>query len=116
MLKHRVVIDVDFYEGMVFAIDEREIAVCATIGTAVGGGDEFVIRTTTDARAELAVKIVDERRCLANHHGSLTFNDCLAGSGGIGKISLAVYGFDLRGGEKLNDSPCLGGVGDFSPK
>ena len=72
--EHCVVINVYFYEGMVFAIDEGEIAVCAAIWAAVGGGDEFVIRTAAGIRAEVAIKIIDERGCLANHQGSFAFN------------------------------------------
>jgi hypothetical protein len=72
--EHCVVIDVDFYEGMVFAIDEREIAVCAAIRAAVGDGDEFVIRTAADTKPKVAVEIIDERRRLANHKGSFAFN------------------------------------------
>ena len=72
--EHCVVINVYFYEGMVFAIDEGEIAVCAAIWAAVGGGDEFVIRTAADTRAEVAIEIIDERGCLANHQGSFAFN------------------------------------------
>jgi len=114
--EHCVVIDVDFYEGMIFAIDEREIAVCAAIRTAVGDGNEFVIRTAADMRAEVAVETIDERGCLANHQGSFAFNDCLAGSNGVKEVSLTAYDFDLCGGKELNDSLCLGVIGDFFPK
>jgi len=114
--EHCVVIDVDFYEGVIFAIDEREIAVCAAIRTAVGGGNEFVIRTAADMRTEFAVETIDERGCLANHQCSLAFNDCLAGSSGIGEVLLTVYDFYLCGGKKLNDSLCLGAIGYFFPK
>lgn len=114
--EHCVVIDVDFYEEMVFAIDEGEIAVCTAIGTAVGGGNEFVIRTAADMRAEFAVEIINERRCLANHQGSFAFNDCLAGSNGDRDMSLTAYDFDLCGGKKVDNSLCLGGIGDFFPK
>ncbi len=114
--EHCVVIDVYFYEGMVFAIDEGEIAVYATIGTAVGGGNEFVIRTAADMRTEFAVEIIDERGCLTNHQGSLAFNDCLAGSSGIREVSLTAYDFDLCGGKEIDDSLCLRGVSDFFPK
>jgi hypothetical protein len=114
--EHCVVIDVDFYEGVIFAIDEREVAVCAAIRTAVGDGDEFVIRAAADMRAEVTVEIIDERGCPANHQGSLAFNDCLAGSSGVGEVSLMAYDFYLCGGKKLNDSPCLGVIGYFSPK
>ena len=114
--EHCVVIDVDFYEGMVFAIDEREIAVCAAIRTAVGDGDEFVIRAAADMRAEVAVEAIDERGCLANHQCSLAFNDCLAGSNGAREVSLTAYDFDLCGAKELNDSLCLGVIGDFFPK
>ena len=116
MTEHCVVIDVDFYEGVILAIDEREIAVCAAIRTAVGDGNEFVIRTAADMRAEVAIETIDERGCLANHQGSLAFNDCLAGSSGVGEVSLTVYDFGLCGGKKLNDSLCLGVVSDFFPK
>jgi hypothetical protein len=114
--EHCVVIDVDFYEGMIFAIDEREIAVCTAIRTAVGDGNEFVIRAAADMRAEVAVETIDERGGLANHQGSFAFNDCLAGSNGVKEVSLTAYDFDLCGGKELNDSLCLGGIGDFSPK
>jgi len=116
LTEHCAVIDVDFYEGMVFAIDEGEIAVCAAIWTAVGNGNEFVIRTAADMGAEFAVEIIDERGCFANHQGSLAFNDCLAGSSGIREVSLTAYDFYLCGGKELNDSLCLGGIGDFFPK
>jgi len=72
--EHCVVINVYFYEGMVFAIDEGEIAVCAAIWAAVRGGNEFVIRTTADIRAEVAVEIIDERMSRSNHQGSFAFN------------------------------------------
>ena len=114
--EHSVVIDVDFYEGMVFAIDERKIAVCAAIGTAVGGGNEFIIRTAAETKPKFAVETVDERMSPSNHQGSFAFNDCLGGSRGIGKISLMVYDFGLCGRKKLDNSLCLTGLGDFSPK
>jgi hypothetical protein len=40
----------------------------------------------------------------------------LAGSSGVGEISLLAYDFDLCGAKELNDSLCLGGIGDFFPK
>jgi hypothetical protein len=113
--EHCVVIDVDFYEGMVFAIDEREIAVCAAIWTTIGKRNEFVIRSAADMRTEVTVETIDERRCPANHQGSFAFNDYLAGSG-IREISLTAYDFDLCGGKEPNDSLCLGVIGDFFPK
>jgi hypothetical protein len=116
LLKHCVVVDVDFYEWVVFAIYEGEIAVCAAIWAAIGDGNEFVIGTAADTRAEFTVETIDERGCPANHQSSLAFNDCLAGSGGQRKVSLMVYDFDLCGAKELNDSLCLGVIGDFFPK
>lgn len=114
--EHCIVINVYFYESMVFAINEGEIAVCAAIWAAVGCGNELVIRTAAGIRAEIAIKIIDERGCLANHQGSFAFNECLAGGNGAGEILLTVYDFDLCGGKKLNDSLCLGDSGDFFPE
>jgi len=113
--EHRVVVDIDFYEGVIFAIDERKIAICAAIRAAVGNGNELVIGATANMGAKFAVESVDERRGLANHEGSLTFNNCLAGSD-IREISLMAYDFDLCGGKELNDSLCLGVNSDFPPK
>ena len=58
--EHCVVVDVDFYKGVMFAIDEREVTVCAAVRTAVGYGNEFVIRSAANTAAEFPIKFVDE--------------------------------------------------------
>jgi hypothetical protein len=113
--QHRVVVYVDFDEGVVFSIYERKVAICAAIRTAIRDGNEFVVGSTADFGTEFAVESIDERGCPANHQDLLAFWDYSAGSGGIGNISLAGYGFDLCGGKKLNNSLCFAGIGDFIP-
>ena len=117
LLKHCVVVYVDFYERVVFSIDQNEVAIRAAIRTAIGDGDKLVIRPAAKAGAEFAVEFVNERGCVTNHKSSLTFGERPAEriSGGR-DMSLSSYGFDLCGGEKLDDSLCLVGFGDFFPK
>jgi hypothetical protein len=117
LLKHCVVVDVDFDEGVVFAINERKIAIRATIRTAIGDGNEFVIWSAAKAGTELPVEFVNERGGMTNHQGSFAFDKGLANrmSGGRG-ISLMADSFDLCGGEKLDDSLRLACLGDFFPK
>lgn len=117
LTQHCVVIDVDFDEGVVFAIYEREIAVCAAIGTAVGDGNEFVVGAAEDMRAEFPIESVDERGCLANHQGLLAFENALAGRE-VGQRSepLVVDDFDRRGWEQVHYAAGFRKLGYFSPE
>jgi hypothetical protein len=115
--EHCVIVNVDFYEGVVFAIDQRQITVCAAIRAAVGNWDEFVIRPTANMRTEFPVETIDERRCLANHQDFFTFNKGLTDRAfGRQRVSLVVDDFDRRGGEQGRYALGLGSIGDFSPE
>jgi len=111
--QHRVVINVDFDEGVVFAINHREVAIGAAIRAAVGDGNEFVIRPTANPGAEFPVEFVDERRCLANHKSFFAFNDWPAGR--RCKL-LTVDDLNLGRVEQAGYASGLGVLGDFSPK
>lgn len=115
--EHCVVIDIDFDEGVVFAIYESEIAVGAAIGTAVGDWNEFVIGATADMRAEFPVEFVYERRCLTNHQGLFAFENALA-EGGIGGRSepLVVDDFDRRGWKQIHYAAGFRKLDGFSPE
>lgn len=115
--EHCVVVDVDFYKLVVFAIDHREIAIRAAIRAAIGSRDKFVIRTTTKAGAEFAIEFVNKRRRITNHKGSLAFNKRPSKGAARGRgITLLTYVFNLRGRENFNNSLCLTAISDFSPK
>jgi len=117
LLKHCIVVDIDFDEGVMFAIDERQIAIRAAIRTAIGSGNEFVIWPAAKTGAEFAVEFVNKRGGLSNHQGSFAFDKRLAkGTSGGRGVSLMTDSLDLRGGKKLDDSLCLAGFGDFFPK
>lgn len=117
LLKHCVVVDIDFYKWVVFAINKRKITVRAAIRTTIGNWNEFVIRPAANTKAELPVKFINERICLTNHQSSFTFDKRLTErmSGGRG-ISLTADSFDLSGGKKLNNPLCFAGLGDSIPK
>jgi hypothetical protein len=117
LLKHCVVVYVDFDEGVMFAIDKRQIAICAAVRAAVGDGDKLVVRPAAKTGAEFAVEFVNERRGVTNHKSSLAFGERPAEGISSGwDISLSSYGFDLCGWEKPDDSLCLAAFGDFFPK
>jgi hypothetical protein len=115
--QHCVVINVDFDEGVVFAIDQSEVAIGAAIRAAIRDGNEFVIGTTANLGAEFSVEFVDERRCLTNHQNFFAFNDCPAGRTHLRRSeSLVVNDLNLGRGEQAGYTPGLGVLGDFSPK
>jgi hypothetical protein len=115
--EHYVVVDVNFYEGMVFAINKCKIAICAAIGTAVGDRNELVIRTTADSGTEFSVEFVYKRGCLANHQDSFAGSNRLTDRDiNRRRESLMVDDFDRHGWKQINDSPGFGVLGGFSPK
>lgn len=59
--EHGIVIDIVFYKWGVFAIDKRQIAICAVVWTAVRDRNQFVVRATADIRAKPAIKIPYKR-------------------------------------------------------
>jgi hypothetical protein len=115
--KHRVVVDIDFYEGMVFAVNKREIAISAAIGTAIGNGNKLVIRPTADSGAKFSIEFIYERGCLANHQSSFSGDNRLT-DGAINRRreSLMFDDFNRCGWEQIKNSPGLSVFGDFSPE
>jgi len=115
--QHRIIVDVDFDEGVVFSVYGGEITVGAAIGTAIGDGNEFVIRATADSGAEPAVEAGDERRGLANYQGILAFENCLADGVDSGRCETLLFDNpDRRGWEQSDYASCLVVLGDFSPE
>jgi hypothetical protein len=114
--KHCVIVYVDFYEGMMFAIYEGKIAVDTAVWATIGDGNEFIVRVTADAAAKFPVEVVDERGCLANHQGSFALNNRLTDGVFVRRHEpLVVDDFDRCRWEQVRYASGLGDVGDFSP-
>jgi len=71
LLEHCVVVDVDFYEWSIVAIDKCQIAICAEVRAAIRERNELVIGIAADVRAELAVETPHKRRRPADHQSPL---------------------------------------------
>ncbi len=115
--EHSVIVDVDFDEGRVAAVDEGEIAVCAVVGTSVGYGDELVVWTAADISTEVAVEAADERRGSAQHKSSFACDECLAGDDVRWRlIPLVVDYGDICRWEHCENPAGIGMVGYLSPQ
>lgn len=115
--EHGVVVDVDFDEGRVPAVNEGEVAVCAIVGASIGYGDELIVWTAADISTEVAVEAADERSGLAKHEGSFACYEGLAsGEGRRRLIPLVVDYGDICRWEHRENPAGIGMVGYLSPQ